>query len=146
MNWIEHHLRLLEKFLMGIIEIFGEEYLRRPSEDDIACLLAIADHHDFCCNIGKFRLHALEIERLSNTAWLVSSKKPVLVVETIASGDTWIWHAFFGIPSTTNDIAIVNRSPLFKELYAGTALRCEYMVNNNKYDMGSYLTEGIYPK
>ena len=37
--------------------------------------------------------------------------KAVIVLEAVASEDTWIWHAFFGLPGTLNDINVLNRSP-----------------------------------
>jgi hypothetical protein len=57
----------------------------------------------------------------------------------------WIWHAFFGLPGSLNDINVLNRSPLFQSLTSGTARHVEYIVNGNKYTMGYYLVDGIYP-
>jgi hypothetical protein len=32
-----------------------------------------------------------------------------VVLEAIATHDLWIWHAFFGLPGTLNDINIIDR-------------------------------------
>ena len=73
------------------------------------------------------------------------SRDATIVLEAVASQDTWIWHAFFGLPGTLNDINILNRSPLFKRLISGDAPACNYKIMDNEYSMGYYLTDGIYP-
>jgi hypothetical protein len=34
----------------------------------------------------------------------------------VASQDLWIWHAFFGMPESLNDINVLDRSPIFPAL------------------------------
>lgn len=43
-------------------------------------------------------------------------KVPTLILEVVASKDLWIWHAFFGMAGTSNDITVLDRSPLFDDL------------------------------
>ena len=64
----------------------------------------------------------------------------------MASQDLWIWHAFFGPPGTLNDINVLDRSPVFDDIFQGRAPRLEYVVNGHKYKLAYYLTDGIYPK
>ena len=68
-----------------------------------------------------------------------------MILEAVASHDLWIWHAFFGMPGSLNDINVLRRSALFDRLTSGTAPQLEYTVNGNKYTMGYYLADGIYP-
>ncbi|KAI5324329.1 hypothetical protein L3X38_033402 [Prunus dulcis] len=63
----------------------------------------------------------------------------------MASYDTWIWHAFFGVPGSNNDINILARSPLFNYVVHGVAPDVEYIVNGNQYYLGNYLADRIYP-
>ena len=37
------------KFALGDVEIFGEEYLRKPNQVDVNCLLQVAKARDFPC-------------------------------------------------------------------------------------------------
>ncbi|KAL6658500.1 hypothetical protein ACP70R_004086 [Stipagrostis hirtigluma subsp. patula] len=70
---------------------------------------------------------------------------PTMILEAVASQDLWIWHAFFGLLGSLNDINVLQRSPLFQRLTSGTSPPVEYTVNGNKYNMGYYLADGIYP-
>jgi hypothetical protein len=72
-------------------------------------------------------------------------KDPTIILEAVASTDLWIWHAFFGLPGSNNDINVLHRSPLFDRLANGEAPEVKYTINGHNYDMGYYLADGIYP-
>jgi hypothetical protein len=72
-------------------------------------------------------------------------KEPTIILEAVASTDLWIWHAFFGLPGSNNDINVLNKSPLFDRLAKGEAPAVNYTINEHNYDMGYYLVDGIYP-
>ncbi|XP_024171976.1 uncharacterized protein LOC112177977 [Rosa chinensis] len=74
------------------------------------------------------------------------TKKPTIVLEAVADFDTWIWHAFFGIPRAQNDITVLRRSPLFDALTAGKSPHLDYEINGKHHNIGYYLADGIYPK
>jgi hypothetical protein len=63
----------------------------------------------------------------------------------VASQDLWIWHAYFGMPGSHNDINVLDTSPLFQNLLHGEAPKCEYTINGHEYKHGYYLSDGIYP-
>ena len=69
-----------------------------------------------------------------------------VVHEAVASYDTWIWHSFFGIPGSNNDINILQCSPVFSNLVEGNAPPMNFEINGHHYNKGYYLTNGIYPK
>ncbi|XP_028081711.1 uncharacterized protein LOC114283080 [Camellia sinensis] len=72
--------------------------------------------------------------------------KPTVVLEAVATYDLWIWHAFFGMPGSLNDITVLDRSPLFAKLTRERAPAANYTINNHAYTMGYYLANGIYPR
>jgi Plant transposon protein len=47
--------------------------------------------------------------------------EPTIILEAIASYDLWIWHAFFGMPGSHNDINVLDHSDLFSDLENGHA-------------------------
>jgi hypothetical protein len=73
-------------------------------------------------------------------------KVPMMILEAIASHDLWIWHAFFGVVGSNNDINILNKSTLSIDELKGHAPRVPYMVNGNQHNIGYYLADGIYPE
>jgi hypothetical protein len=71
--------------------------------------------------------------------------KSTIILEVVASKDLWIWHAFFALTGSLNDINILYRSLLFAKLAEGEASKVNYSVNGHDYTMGYYLAYGIYP-
>uniref|UniRef100_A0A0D3D286 DDE Tnp4 domain-containing protein n=1 Tax=Brassica oleracea var. oleracea TaxID=109376 RepID=A0A0D3D286_BRAOL len=138
----------LENFTTGIIQLFGQEYLRRPNEDDLQRLLDIGEVRGFPGMIGSIDCMHWEWKNCP-TAWkgqyTRGSGKPTIVLEAVASQDLWIWHAFFGLPGTLNDINVLDRSPVFDDILQGRAPKVKFKVNNHTYRMAYYLTDGIYP-
>ncbi|RWR74579.1 putative nuclease HARBI1 [Cinnamomum micranthum f. kanehirae] len=115
----------LKKFVQTIIDVFGNEYLRTPNSADICRLL-------------------------SEVAWKGmyargDHREPSLILEAVASYDLWIWHAFFGLPGSHNNINVLDRSPIFTDLGEGRTPPTNYSINGHEYTTGYYLADGIYP-
>ncbi|XP_018467308.2 uncharacterized protein LOC108837596 [Raphanus sativus] len=154
---VDEYLRLaestsrscLENFVEGIIQLFGDEYLRRPTEADLQRLLYIGEHRGFPGMIGSIDCMHWEWKNCPTTwkgQYSRGSDKPTIVLEAVASYDLWIWHAFFGSPGTFNDINVLDRSPVFDDLIHGQVPQVTYSVNGREYHLTYYLTDGIYPK
>ena len=79
---------------------------------------------------------------------MYSLRKNVLVACGLEATphDLWIWHAFFGMPGSHNDINVLQQSPVFRRLCNGESLSCNYIVNGRDYNMVYYLAGGIYSK
>ena len=138
----------LRRFVSAVVEVFGEEYLRSPNEDDIARLLAIGDSRGFPGMLGSIDCMHWKWKNCPS-AWqgmyTGHVHEPTIILEAVADKDLWIWHAFFGMPGSHNDINVLHRSSLFARLAEGEAPNVNYTINNNDYTMGYYLADGIYP-
>ena len=71
---------------------------------------------------------------------------PTIGLEAVVDSRYFFWHAFFGVPGSQNDINVIDQSDLFQELTKGKAPQVHFVLNNKVYDMGYYLTDGIYPE
>nr|GEW69648.1 hypothetical protein [Tanacetum cinerariifolium] len=78
-------------FNMCIIELYMPKYLRKPTSEDA---VNMQQKHN---NVHGFS------EMLES-------------IDSVASQDLWIWHAFYGIADANNDINVLDNSPLFDDL------------------------------
>jgi hypothetical protein len=141
-------IQSLRRFVNAVVEVFGDEYLREPNEEDTARLLAIAERRGFPGNLGSVDcMHW--VWKNCPSAWqgmyTGHVHDPTIILEAVADKDLWIWHAFFGMPGSHNDINVLHRSSLFARLAEGQAPEVKYTINNHEYTMGYYLADGIYP-
>ena len=141
-------IETLENFCKGIIECFGPNYLRRPTAEDIHRLLHVGEARGFPGMLGSIDCMHWEWKNCP-VAWKGQYTRghgsPIVMLEAVASHDLWIWHACFGVAGSNNDINVLNQSPLFTTQRQGTP-EIHFTVNGNEYDMGYYLSDGIYPE
>jgi len=142
-------LQCLKKFTSCIVEVFREQYLRKPNQANVNCLLQVVEICDFSSMLGSIDCMHREWKNCP-MAWRVSFQKqvykvPIIILEAVASCDLCIWHAFFGLPRSLNDINVLDRSPIFQEMYEDHAPKCGHVVNEYQYNIGYYLLDGIYP-
>nr|GEV93774.1 hypothetical protein [Tanacetum cinerariifolium] len=86
----------LMHFCNGVIELYGEEYLRMPTQTDVEKLYAFHEN--------KHGFH-----------------ESFILLEAVASQDLWIWYAFFGVAGSNNDVNILRQSPVLNDLKVGKA-------------------------
>nr|XP_051210917.1 uncharacterized protein LOC127328352 [Lolium perenne] len=138
----------VRRFARMIIKLYGPTYLRAPNEDDTKQLMEINEKRGWPGMLGSIDcMHWTwkNCPKAWHGQYCGKSKDATIVLEAVASQDLWIWHYFFGLPGTLNDINVLQRSPLFAKLANGEAPTCNYKVMNNEYTMGYYLADGIYP-
>ena len=142
-------LESLKRFVIAVVEVFGGEYLRSPNEHDSTRLLAIGERRGFPGMLGSIDCMHWQWKNCP-VAWhgqyTGHKREPTIILEAVASKDLWIWHAFFGLPGSLNDINVLHRSHLFSKLAEGEAPQVNFTINDHNYTMGYYLANGIYPK
>ncbi|XP_047335771.1 uncharacterized protein LOC124939333 [Impatiens glandulifera] len=121
----------MKRFCRAMVEIFSEQYLRRPTSNDISRLLYVGQKRGFPGMLGSLDCR---------------SGKPTINLEAVADYDLWIWHAYFGLPGTNNDINVLESSHLFSDLTQGISPPVHYVIQGKEYNTGYYLADGIYPK
>ncbi|GJV26894.1 ALP1-like protein [Tanacetum coccineum] len=112
----------LDHFCQAVMQIYGLEFLRKPTW--------------FGCPYA-FKAHYIRRDHGPNS---------FILLEAVASQDLWIWHAFFGVAGSNNDINVLYKSPLFNDLKIGRASKIHFVANGVTYRSGYYLVDGIYPK
>nr|GEU89075.1 hypothetical protein [Tanacetum cinerariifolium] len=63
----------------------------------------------------------------------------------IADQKLWIWHAYFVVPGSNNDLNVLYGSPLFDDVLVDMAPEAPFVVNGRTYKQGYYLADVIYP-
>jgi len=124
-------LESLRRFVTAIDEIFGEEYLRYPNEADTARLLAMGEQQGFPGMLGSIDCMHWAWKNCpydKQGQYKGKEEKPTIILEAVASNDLWIWHAFFGMPGSHNDINVLHRSPLFDNLAEGKAPEVNFLL------------------
>ncbi|KAF5796593.1 putative harbinger transposase-derived protein [Helianthus annuus] len=141
----------LHNFCSCILELYKKRYLRKPSFSDMQQILEHhADYHGLPGMIGSLDCMKWPWE-LCPTQWQGAHTSgfhgvPAIMLEAVASQDLWIWHAFFGMPGSHNDITILHHSPLFNDRVNGIGPKGSFFVNGVEYAYGYYLVDGIYPE
>jgi hypothetical protein len=57
-----------------------------------------------------------------------------------------IWHIFFGLPGSNDDLNVFNRSPLIYNMITSEASDFTFEVNGKEYNRYYLLADGIYPQ
>ncbi|CAL9027268.1 unnamed protein product [Prunus brigantina] len=49
-----------------------------------------------------------------------------IILKAVAGFDTWVWHAFFGIAGSQNDLNVLGQSPVFNDVLRGEGPNITY--------------------
>ena len=142
-------IECVKRFCQGVVEIFGPEYLRSPNATDISRLLRKANQRGFPGMLGSLDcMHWVwkNCPAAYHGMYIGHVHRPTIVLEAVASYDLWIWHTFFGMPGSNNDINVLDASNLFANLREECGPSANYTIMGNHYNMEYYLADGIYPK
>ncbi|KAI4979066.1 hypothetical protein ZWY2020_015819 [Hordeum vulgare] len=140
-------LECLSYFAKGVIAKFGEEYFRPPSVDELEHLLQIGESRGFPGMIESIDCMHWQWENCS-VAWRGQFTHgdhgvPTMILEAVASHDLRIWHAYFGVAGSNNDINVQNRSTFTLK---GETPKVQFNVNGRQYNSSYYLADGVYPE
>ncbi|GKB43580.1 ALP1-like protein isoform X1 [Tanacetum coccineum] len=139
----------LDNFTKCIYILYVEEYLRKPSLEDIEKTYALHEEkHGLPGILGSIDCMHWDWKNcpkaLHGQFKRKDHKYPTLMLEAVADQRLWIWHAYFGVPESNNDLNVLYGSPLFDDVLADTAPEAPFVVNERTYKQGYYLADGIY--
>jgi hypothetical protein len=80
-------------FTRLIVQLYGEEYLREPDQNDIARLLSVAEARGFPGMLGSIDCMHWEWDKCPTVVqgqFRGHFKKPTIILEAVASYDLWI--------------------------------------------------------
>lgn len=142
-------LHSMKSFSELIVRLFENEYLREPNEDDLKRIISLNTARGFPGCLGSIDCQHWAWKNCP-LAWAGQfrgkEKSSTMILEAIADGDLWIWHAFFGSPGSLNDINVLDRSPTIGKIEAGHfPPSFTYTVNGHARTLPYYLADGIYP-
>ncbi|CAM8910742.1 unnamed protein product [Rhodiola kirilowii] len=142
-------LECMKKWCTQVVDTYKDRYLSSPNATDLSRLLRKADQRGFLGMIGSINCMHWKWKNCP-TAWQGShsgrSGHPTIILEAVASYDTWIWHNFIGVHGAQNDLNVLYQSDIFDPLLAGICPNVTYKVNGSTYSHGYYLADGIYPR
>nr|GEW78553.1 hypothetical protein [Tanacetum cinerariifolium] len=135
-NFLDEYMQISERssrmaldhFCEALMEIYKPAFLRKPTVTDIKKLYR---HHEEKHGFPGIRDHG---------------SNPFILLEVVALQDLWIWHAFFGVVGSNNDINVLYQSLLFNDLKTGRASEIPFVTNGVSYPSRYYLVDGIYPE
>jgi hypothetical protein len=143
-DFMDEYLRIAENistqclqyFVKSVISIYSEKYLRLPDNNDIVRLLEVNARRGFSGMLGSIDcIHWKWKNCPREWAGMFSSHihEPTIILKVVASYGLWIWHTFFGLPGSLNDINVLEHSFVFTELARGRAPTVNYSINGNDY-------------
>ncbi|XP_008228735.1 PREDICTED: uncharacterized protein LOC103328121 [Prunus mume] len=142
-------LDCLVRFCDAVENLYTREYLRKPTPRDLQKLLQKGEAQGFLGIIGSIDCMHWQWNNCP-TAWQGEYRnrkgQKSIILEVVASFDCWVWHAFFGVARSHNDLNVLGQSPVFDDVLRGHSPQVAYQINNTVYSGAYYLADGIYPR
>ena len=137
-------------FCRQVVTRFASEYLREPSQDDIARIEKRFRTAGFPGCIGAVDCAGWKWKNCPKALQGIMIGKdgsPNLRMGAICDLDLWVWHFQFGFPGRNNDLHILNVSPHFARVLTGQFSHelPTYSIGDAKFDSYYYLADVIYP-
>jgi Plant transposon protein len=140
-----------QRFCRAVVARFGAEHMRVPTVDDLTRIEARYAKLGFpgcigCLDVASWSWDNCPVAEQGR--YRGRDKKPNVRLEVVCDDNLHIWHCFFGVPGSRNDLNILDLSPLFCKVRAG-----EWPPAAPSFQVGGYtvtwfywLCDSIYPR
>lgn len=124
----ESQRQYFELFLRNLKRIFGPQVLNRPPTlSQLRCISKKYKEEGFPGCIGCvdcMHLHWKNFPKAIKARYHIpkAGKLAKISCEAMVGHDLYCWHWFSGRVGTTNDITVLQNSPLFIEIFAGNVV------------------------
>lgn len=131
-----------------MIARFGDEFLRQPTEEDIRRQTAVNERCGFPGMFGSLDCTHWQWKNCAvgdQGQYRGKSGVSTVILEAVATYNTWIWHTYIGVPGSNNDINVIDQSPFMLDWLQGHAPSHKYVLNGKQRSSCYLLCDGIYP-
>jgi hypothetical protein len=98
-------IKCVKRFATSIVKVFGSVYLRASNTKDTARFLEFNKARGFSGMLGSIDCMHWSWKNY-HAAWNGQfkghKKDSTIILEAVVDYETWIWHAFFGMPGSCN--------------------------------------------
>ncbi len=112
----------VKRFCINIQSIYTSHHLRPPNKEDLEKLLKVSEGQGWPGMLGSLDCSHYRWKNCP-VAWAGQFEGhkdgPTIILEAIADSSGRIWHAYFGMPGSHNDINVLESSPLFYDAMTG---------------------------
>ena len=141
-------MEYMGRFCAAMCAEFEEYYLRKLTYEDCREQLVINEACGFPGIFGSLDCMHYKWKNCP-VAWQGDfgdrEGNKFIILEVVADQSLHIWHIYFGLPGSNNDLNVLDRSPLIHDLPSGAACDMTFEVNGQVYNRYYLLPDGIYP-
>ncbi|XP_022004413.1 uncharacterized protein LOC110901972 [Helianthus annuus] len=139
----------LYRFCENVVQLYSKKYLRKPNAYDVQQLYQAHEaRHGFPGMLRSIDCMHWAWYNYPNTRRGQYTRgdhgHPTFILEAVASQDLWIWHTFFGLPGSLNNLNVIYQSATFSDVVNGTGPDTSFSVSWVEYRRDYYLADGIY--
>ncbi|XP_076906568.1 uncharacterized protein LOC143562723 [Bidens hawaiensis] len=142
----EHHPAEIDIFRDGVLDV------KLPLKPNLNDLQQLYDAHESKHGFPEMlsSLDCVQWELFNcPTAWRGQymrgdHRHPTLALEVVALQDLWIWHAYFGVAGSNNDLNVLEWLSQFIDIESGVAPDSFFEIDGIKYKYSYFLVDAIY--
>lgn len=138
----------LKEFSKCVLQIFGPEYLRGPTEEEMQGILDWNASRSMPGCLGSIDCtHFWWSACPHGDKGSFSGKEgyPTIILEGVSDHTLRLWSAYVGPAGVSNDLVVLGSSPILDNYRSGNILRMKYTLNGQERTLPYYRADGIYP-
>ncbi|CAL2271937.1 unnamed protein product [Prunus armeniaca] len=126
----------LVRFCDAVENLYTRDYLRRPTSRDLQQLLQKAEAQGFPGMIGSINCMHWQWKNCPTALqgdYGNRKGQKSIILEAVAGFDTWVWHAFFGVAGSQNDLNELGQSLVFNDVLRGQGSPIKSTIQSTRY-------------